>query len=117
MAGTMHEASAAPVDPTDLDLAVAHEATLHRDIAWRTAPADGDNGRMLANEQGDLPVVAVAALQQQPLLEVQRPKEVDLAQQEGFQGRRLRFDWGRTWRHQLWELEFAGRKRYKGILC
>ena len=42
LAGAVHQAAAAAVDPADLDLPVPHQIALHGHLARRAATADGN---------------------------------------------------------------------------
>jgi len=91
LTGTVNQTAAAAVDPADRDLPVLDKVALHGHIGGRTRSAYGDNGRMLAQQQDDLTVTAVAALVDQTLLEGQGGVEIDLAEQKRFEGGRGRF--------------------------
>lgn len=88
LARAVYQATAASIGPADLDLSILHEPALHCHVARRTAPTDRDNGRMFAQQEDNLAVVAVATLLNQPLLEGQGRIEIDLAQQKCFQSGR-----------------------------
>jgi hypothetical protein len=87
LARAMNEASTAAIHPADLNLPVADQAALHGDLARRATSADGDDRCVLAKQKDDLPIVAVSALDDQPLLEGQHPIKGTLPQQKRLHGR------------------------------
>jgi len=95
----VEHASPAAVDPADLDLAVSQQAAFAGHLAGRSAPADCDDLRMLAQQQRDLPVVAVPNLFDQPPLKLQAPLVTDSMQQKSLYRRGLLFGLERAGGH------------------
>ena len=89
MSRAVDEASAAAVDPANLDLPAPQQPAVGGDLARRAAPPDGDQLGMFAQQQGDLAVVPGADLLDQPPLKLQAPAEVDPSQQKRLDRGRL----------------------------
>ncbi len=91
LAGAVDEASAAAVDPADLDLPAPQQSAVGGDFTGRSAASDGNHPGVLAQQQRNLPVVPLADPADQPPLERKTPSVVDPSQQERLNGRRLLF--------------------------
>lgn len=59
LARTMNQTPSPPIDPENLDLAVADQAILGRNMFGRTAPTYRNDRWMLAEQQDDLAIVAL----------------------------------------------------------
>ena len=82
----VNQAPAAAFDPPKGHPAAPQQAVVGVDVIERARPADGHYGRVLAQEETDLPVVAVSDLANDMSLKREARVEVHRAQEMGFQG-------------------------------
>jgi hypothetical protein len=77
----MNQRTSTAVEPADFDLAGCEFLRIAADISPASLTADRQQGRVLADQQGPLSVVATGHIHHEPLLQKERRVKIDQPQQ------------------------------------